>query len=150
MNEKRPDAATGFDHAARPNPTGKSRHQHSERPGRLAVIMPEPKENRGQQNRFGRTKDAAEMREKDAAKLKFFTRGVEHGDGDTPRKSPGNTPAEAEIRMDRQVKIGREDHGENEHERRAEPAPGYRPAQTEKRNRVGRRTRVARAQKQIA
>src|SRR5947207_5122748 len=64
MNEKRPDAAPRLDHAARPDPAGESRHQNAQWPGRLSVVMTEPEENRRQQDRFGRAKDATEMREK--------------------------------------------------------------------------------------
>src|SRR5437764_9438998 len=126
MNEKRPDAAARFHHATRTNPAGESRHDNAERPGRLPVIMPEPKQNGGEQNCFARRKQPAKMREKNAAKLKFFTRRVERGDGETPGKSPDDAAAEIKIRMDRQVEIGREHQGENEDEGRAEPGPRHR------------------------
>src|SRR5438067_12313589 len=115
--------------------------------------MTEPEENRRQQNRFRRAKNATEMREKDAAKLKFLPGRVERGDGDAPgerahdafteteirvnascARSPGASHdafTETEIRVHRQVKIRREHHRENQDEVRAEPRPRNRFAQAE-------------------
>src|SRR5882724_1033647 len=44
VNDEGPDAAARVDHAPRPNPSSKRRHHHTERAGRLAVIMSDPEE----------------------------------------------------------------------------------------------------------
>src|SRR5438067_13853411 len=111
--------------------------------------MTEPEENRRQQNRFRRAKNATEMREKDAAKLKFLAGRVQRGDGDAPEERAHDAFTETEIRVHRQVKIRREHHRGNQDEGRAEPRPRNRFAQAEKWDRLRRRGRISPAYKQI-
>ncbi|RDJ93652.1 hypothetical protein B4Q13_20510, partial [Lacticaseibacillus rhamnosus] len=70
----------------------------------------------------------------------FLAGGVEHGHGETPGKRPQNPFAHVEIRMDRQVEIRRQNRCEDHDERRAQPRPRYRLAQTEERNGPSRRS----------